>query len=70
MIHIPTFWVANHRQQLIARISIDERSKQKYLELKDTNADQSLYLYTEPVQLPKLLNPGDIFKASIRTKES
>jgi hypothetical protein len=70
MIHIPTFSVANHRQQLISKISIDERSKQKYLELKDMNLDQSLYLFTEAVQLPKILNPGDTFKASIRTKES
>jgi hypothetical protein len=69
MIHIPTFNITNHRQQLIVEIEIDAKSKKEYLESKQANPNDPMTLVTSPIQLPKLLSPGDKFKASITTQK-
>ncbi|KUJ19918.1 PLP-dependent transferase [Mollisia scopiformis] len=70
MIHIPTFMVANHRQQLIVEVEIDVESKKKYLSFKEQNASEQIYLLTHPIQLPKTLSPGTKFSAEIKTDKA
>ncbi|KAF4626757.1 hypothetical protein G7Y89_g11399 [Cudoniella acicularis] len=71
MTHIPTFHIANHRQQLVLEIDVDPNSKNGYPELKSANPSESIFLETVvPIQLPKLLKTGSHFKASVKTRES
>jgi len=70
MIHIPTFNVANHRQQLIVQIDIDEESKKKYLKFKNDHPTKPMVLVTNPIQLPKLLNSDDHFSAQIKEEKT
>lgn len=37
LIHMPMFHMANHRQQLILSVDIDEECKELYRELKQCN---------------------------------
>ncbi len=71
MAHLPSFHIANHRQQLIAEISINANSMEEYLALKNASPDEQLTLVTQaPMQLPKLLQSNSFFKASIRSKDA
>ncbi|PVH72326.1 pyridoxal-dependent decarboxylase domain protein [Cadophora sp. DSE1049] len=71
MLHVPSFHIANHRQQLIVEIELDAKSKREYLLLKNASPGDQLTLVTQvPIQLPKLLKPNSHFKASIRSKDA
>jgi len=70
MLHVPSFHIANHRQQLIVEIDLDARSKREYFLLKNASPEEQLTLVTQmPIQLPKLLKPNSHFKASIRSTD-
>lgn len=71
MLHLPSFHVANHRQQLIVEIDLDAKSKQDYLWLKSASTGDQLILVTQvPIQLSKLLKTNSQLKASICSKDT
>lgn len=71
ILHVASFHIANHRQQLIVEIELDAKSKAEYLSLKNASQGEKLMLVTQtPIQLPKLLKPSSHFKASLRSKDA
>jgi hypothetical protein len=70
MVHLPSFHIANHRQQLIVEIEIDSASMSQYLELKKANPGEPLTLASHlAINLPELLKQKSTFSASIKTKD-
>ncbi len=47
LIHMPMFHMANHRQQLIISVDIDEACKEAYRALKECNPAEPMILVTQ-----------------------
>ncbi|KAF2762538.1 PLP-dependent transferase [Pseudovirgaria hyperparasitica] len=73
LIHLPMFHVANHRQQLIVSVELDEKSKAMYRSLKQHNPTEPMILVTQTkVELPDIVSSerGGTFVGQIRTEAS
>ncbi|CZS94233.1 uncharacterized protein RAG0_04293 [Rhynchosporium agropyri] len=71
VVHVPSFHISNHRQQLIIEIDLDAKSKREYLSLKNASPEEKFMLVTQnKIQLPNLLTPDSHFKACIRSKDA
>ncbi|KAK7754117.1 hypothetical protein SLS62_003963 [Diatrype stigma] len=73
LIHLPMFHMANHRQQLIISVDIDEESKELYRALKQCNPNEPMILVTqEKTFLREIVEcgQGGEFIGQIMTKES
>ncbi|KAK0123880.1 hypothetical protein ONS95_008875 [Cadophora gregata] len=68
---VPSFHMANHRQQLIVEVDLDAKSKGEYLILKNASPNEQLTLVTQvPIILSKLLKPNSRFKAAVRSRDA
>ena len=73
LIHMPMFHMANHRQQLIIQVEMDEESKASYRDLKKCNPKEPMLLITQEKTFLKEIVESDeerSFIAQIMTKES
>ncbi|KAH8205832.1 hypothetical protein TruAng_000108 [Truncatella angustata] len=71
LIHLPMFYVANHRQQLIVSVDFDEKSKTKYKTMKNANPTEPMILFTQrSTYLPDIVSNNGTFTAKITTKVS
>lgn len=71
LIHFPMFHVANHRQQLIVSVDLDERSRDAYVELKRSNPTEPLLLVTQnKTFMQEVVANNGAFAGQIMTKES
>ncbi|KAK6080365.1 pyridoxal-dependent decarboxylase domain protein [Seiridium cupressi] len=71
LIHLPMFHVANHRQQLIISVDFDNKSRQKYVNMKTANPTEPMILVTQYKTMPRdILKDNGTFTAQITTKLS
>ncbi|KAK9779600.1 hypothetical protein SCAR479_03666 [Seiridium cardinale] len=71
LIHLPMFHVANHRQQLIISVDFDQKSRQKYVDMKAANPTEPMLLVTQyKTMLRDILKDNGTFTAQITTKLS
>jgi glutamate/tyrosine decarboxylase-like PLP-dependent enzyme len=73
LIHLPMFHVANHRQQLIMSVTLDDVSLEKYITLKKANPTEPMILVTQQkIYLKEIIEAEtDVnFPAIIMTKAS
>lgn len=73
LIHMPMFHMANHRQQLIISVDIDEECKELYRALKQCNPTEPMILVTQHKTFLREIvesGQGGEFIGQIMTKES
>ncbi|KAI1854573.1 hypothetical protein JX266_000691 [Neoarthrinium moseri] len=71
LVHLPMFHVANHRQQLIVSATFDNKSREKYLEMKNSNPTEPMMLVTQhKTYMQDIVKNNGTFKGQIMTKES
>ena len=73
LIHMPMFHMANHRQQLIIQVDLDEECKAAYRDLKRCNPREPMLLVTQEKTFLREIVESDQeseFVAQIMTKES
>lgn len=71
LVHLPMFYVANHRQQLIVSAEFDEESKAKYISMRNSNPTEPMILVTQgKTFLQQIVDRLGTFTAQIMTKES
>ncbi|KAI1431521.1 pyridoxal-dependent decarboxylase domain-containing protein [Xylaria sp. CBS 124048] len=71
LIHLPMFYVANHRQQLIVSVEFDKGSKDKYVAMKKSNPSEPMLLVTQnKTMLKDVVEKRGTLKAQVMTKES
>ncbi|KAF3001603.1 hypothetical protein E8E14_005800 [Neopestalotiopsis sp. 37M] len=71
LIHLPMFHVANHRQQLIVSVDFDQKSRQKYIDMKKANPTEPMILVTQnKTLLPEIIKNKGTFAAQIKTEHS
>lgn len=71
LIHLPMFHVANHRQQLIVSVDFDQKSRQKYIDMKKANPTEPMILVTQnKTLLPEIIKHKGTFAAQIKTEHS
>lgn len=73
LIHMPMFHMANHRQQLIISVDLDEECKESYRALKTYNPNEPMMLVTQhKTFLQEIVESGQggQFIGQIMTKES
>ncbi|VUC26346.1 unnamed protein product [Clonostachys rosea] len=71
LIHLPMFHVANHRQQLIVSVDFDNKSKDKYLSMRNSNLTEPMILVTQrKTFLQDIIRDNGTFTGQIKTKDS
>ena len=73
LIHMPMFHMANHRQQLILQVDMDEEARSSYRDLKRCNPTEPMLLVTQEKTFLREIVESDQegeFIAQIMTKES
>ncbi|KAI9872353.1 MAG: hypothetical protein M1830_001743 [Pleopsidium flavum] len=69
LIHMPMFYLANHRRQLIVSAKIPPEAMQKYVDAKKDHPNEPFILFTHQKEdLSALLSGGKSFKAVLRMK--
>lgn len=73
LIHLPMFHVANHRQQLIIRVDLqnESKAKDKYIAMKKSSPNEPMLLVTQrKTFLQDVVQTNGTFLGQIMTKES
>jgi hypothetical protein len=74
LIHLPMFHVANHRQQLIIRVDLqnaETKAKDKYIAMKKASPTEPMLLVTQrKTFLQEIVQTNGTFLGQIMTKES